>query len=137
MVAMIFWEKPRCAGSVRQKALLRANGHTLEVRNLRAEACTSARLASFLGDRHVGAWFSPRPPRAVSGEVQLESLTEGAALALLFADPLQIGRPLGEVGGGRTCGLDPTDIVSVIGVPLPEGMASEAFPFDANVTRCA
>ena len=38
MAKIIFYEKPGCGGNARQKALLLASGHELEVRNLLGQA---------------------------------------------------------------------------------------------------
>jgi len=40
MARIIFWEKPGCQGNARQKEILLASGHELEVRDLLAEPRT-------------------------------------------------------------------------------------------------
>jgi nitrogenase-associated protein len=57
MARVVFWEKPGCAGNARQKALLFASGHKLDVRNLLTEPWDAARLRSFFGARPVANWF--------------------------------------------------------------------------------
>jgi hypothetical protein len=37
LAKITFWEKPGCQGNARQKEILLASGHELEVRNLLAE----------------------------------------------------------------------------------------------------
>lgn len=44
MATLTFYEKPGCQGNARQKALLRAAGHQLHVRNLLTEPWTPERL---------------------------------------------------------------------------------------------
>ena len=83
MAHVVFWEKPGCAGNARQKALLSASGHELDVRNLLTEPWDAERLRSFFGARPVVGWFNRSSPRVKSGEVQPESLHEAAAIALL------------------------------------------------------
>ena len=34
MAAIVFWEKPGCQGNAKQKDIMRASGHELEVRDL-------------------------------------------------------------------------------------------------------
>ena len=107
MAHIIFWEKPGCAGNARQKALLLASGHTLEVRNLLAEPWGAQRLRSFFTGRPVYGWFNRSSPRIKSGELIPEALNESQALALMLADPLLIRRPLIEANSRREAGFEP------------------------------
>lgn len=136
MVAMIFWEKPGCSGNARQKAALRAGGHALEVRDLRTEPWTPARLRPFFGDRPVTEWFNRRAPAIAAGAIRPESLTEADALALMIADPLLIRRPLIAVAGRSECGFEPTRLAALIGAALPAGVAVEDCPRSAGAARC-
>ena len=111
-----FWGKPGCVGNARQIALLRASGHALEVRDLRAEPWTAARLRPFFGDRPVSAWFNPGARRVKRGEIQSAALTEAKALGLLIAEPLLIRRPLLEAAGRTVSGFDPALIADWIGL---------------------
>jgi nitrogenase-associated protein len=122
MAYVIFWEKPGCAGNARQKALLAASGHALEVRNLLSELWEADRLRSFFGARAVAEWFNRSSPRLKSGEVRPEALNEAAALALMLADPLLIRRPLMESGGRREAGFEPERVhawIGLAGTPVP------------------
>ncbi len=94
MTHLIFYEKPGCAGNARQKALLRAAGHSLEVRDLLRWPWTAASLLEYLRPLPVSAWFNRAAPRVKSGAVVPEQLQADAALALLLAEPLLIRRPL-------------------------------------------
>lgn len=67
MARIIFWEKPGCQGNARQKEILIASGHQLEVRNLLIEAWTPPLLARFFGNRPVAEWFNPTNPRVKTG----------------------------------------------------------------------
>lgn len=116
MAHVIFWEKPGCAGNARQKALLIASGHTLDVRNLLAEPWKAERLRSFFAGRPVAEWFNQSSPRVKSGEVKPEALSEGEALTLMLADPLLIRRPLMEADGRREVGFDPVRMKAWIGL---------------------
>ncbi len=122
MAHVIFWEKPGCAGNARQKALLLASGHTLDVRNLLREPWTAERLRCFFGARPVHEWFNVSSPRVKSGEVRPLELSGEAALALMLADPLLIRRPLMESGGCRETGFEPGRVGAWIGLaetPVP------------------
>jgi len=126
MAHVVFWEKPSCAGNARQKALLAASGHTLEVRNLLAESWEGGRLRSFFGARPVADWFNRSSPRVKSGEVQPESLDEAAAIALMLADPLLIRRPLMEADGQRQAGFEPERVRAWIGLAEPQAPVTDS-----------
>ena len=119
MAHVVFWEKPGCAGNARQKALIFASGHKLDVRNLLTEPWDAGRLRSFFGARPVADWFNRSSPRVKSGEVQPESLDEAAAIALMLADPLLIRRPLMEADGRREAGFEPERVHAWIGLAEP------------------
>jgi len=105
MAHVIFYEKPGCGGNERQKALLRAAGHDLEVRDLLSHPWTEAALRPFLAGVPVADWFNRTAPRVRSGEVVPEALSPEAALGLLLAEPLLIRRPLLQVGSRREVGF--------------------------------
>jgi nitrogenase-associated protein len=116
MAAVIFFEKPGCAGNARQKALLAASGHAVDARNLLTEPWTTARLRAFFGDRPVVQWFNAGAPRVKSGEISTAGLTAEEALTMMIADPLLIRRPLLEVDGRREAGFDAARIDAWIGL---------------------
>jgi nitrogenase-associated protein len=119
--AVVFYEKPGCLSNARQKALLRAVGHRLEVRDLLAEPWTPERLRPFFAGRPVAQWFNPTAPRVKSGEVRPGGLDEAGALALMVADPILIRRPLLETAAGRCCGFEPGPVLDRLGVHLEPG----------------
>lgn len=102
-----FWEKPGCKGNARQKGLLIASGHKVDVRNLLEEPWTAERLKGFFAGLEVRNWFNRSSPRIKSGEIVPERLEAQAALALMLADPVLIRRPLMEAAGQRCAGFDP------------------------------
>lgn len=128
MTLVRFWEKPGCVGNARQKALLTASGHTLEVRSLLAEPWEATRLRSFFGARPVAEWFNRAAPRVKSGEVVPEAMSEAAALAAMLAEPLLIRRPLLEVGERREVGFDTALIDAWIGLADPDRPVGEGCP---------
>ncbi len=134
MAHVIFWTKPGCAGAARQKAALRASGHTLDVRDLLAEPWTAERLREFFGARPVSEWFNRSSPRVKSGEVRPEVLDEAEALALMLADPLLIRRPLMEAAGRREAGFEPDRVSAWIGLAETGAAVTDACPRDGSGT---
>ncbi len=141
MAHVIFWEKPGCAGNARQKALLAASGHRLEVRNLLIEPWTAAGLRAFFGARPVFEWFNKSSPRVKSGQVRPEDLDESAALALMLADPILIRRPLMQSGARREAGFEPDQVRAWLGlaeprVPVTDACVHEARELGEAVPEC-
>ena len=134
MTTITFYEKPGCKGNLRQKTLLAAAGHTVQAKNLKAEAWTADRLLQFLGKLPVADWFNRAAPAVKSGAVVPQALDAEAALARLLAEPLLIRRPLIERAddGSRRVGFEAAAIDAWIGLgpaaPAPgarlEGCAS-------------
>lgn len=122
---MVFYEKPGCGTNARQRQMLAAAGHALEVRNLLAEPWTAQRLAAFFGATPVSSWFNPAAPQVKAGAVDPSALDADAALALMLADPLLIRRPLVEADGVRCAGFDRAPVTDLLaeGTALPEACA--------------
>ena len=116
MADVIFYEKPGCASNARQKALLVASGHALEVRDLIAEPWSVSSLRPYFGETPVREWFNPASPRIKSGEIDLEKITPQAALVMMIVDPILIRRPLIKVGGRCEAGFDADRIGAWIGL---------------------
>lgn len=116
MAHIVFFEKPGCGGNARQKALLQAAGHTLDVRSLLSEPWTRASLMAYLAPLPVADWFNRAAPRVKSGEVLPEALSADDALPLLLAEPLLIRRPLMESGGARMVGFDTAAVDAWVGL---------------------
>lgn len=122
-----FWEKPGCKGNARQKALLMASGHKLDVRDLLTEAWTAQRLLSFFVGMEIADWFNRSAPRVKSGEIDIAALNAEAALDLMLADPLLIRRPLMEADGMRCAGFEPERMQGWIDI-RPELLANASPP---------
>lgn len=118
MAAIIFWEKPGCQGNARQKEILLASGHELDVRDLLSEPWTESGLTLFFGNRPVVEWFNPAHPKVKSGEVVPERYNPQEALRLMVAEPLYIVRPLMQVGEERLAGFDVGQVHNWIGLVL-------------------
>jgi nitrogenase-associated protein len=116
MAKVIFYEKPGCGGNARQKALLIASGHELEVRNLLTERWTEASLRPFFGAKPISEWFNASSPRVKSGAVRPVELTADATLAMMITDPLLIRRPLMQVAERREAGFDHAQVDAWIGL---------------------
>lgn len=118
MARVIFWEKPGCRGNARQKEILLASGHELEVRNLLTEPWTCERLAEFFGDRPVAEWFNPTNPQVKSGEIVPAQIKAEDALRMMADEPLLIVRPLMQVGEQRLAGFEVQEVHNWIGLDL-------------------
>jgi nitrogenase-associated protein len=123
---VIFYEKPGCAGNARQKALLLASGHTLDVRNLLTEPWSLSSLRPYFGERPVREWFNTAAPRVKSGEIDIDNITPQAALVMMIMDPILIRRPLIRVGGRCEAGFDPELIGAWIGLNPTEKPVGDA-----------
>jgi nitrogenase-associated protein len=138
MAHVVFYEKPGCGGNARQKALLAASGHELEVRSLLAEAWSAEELRRYFGARPVPEWFNQASPRVKSGEVDPAKLSETAALALMLADPLLIRRPLMRVGARREAGFDQALVDAWIGLaPANEKVSDSCIRVSSPAPSCS
>ena len=118
MAKVIFWEKPGCQGNARQKEILLASGHELEVHDLLTEPWCTERLALFFGDRPVSEWHNPSHPSVKSGGMIPAAFGREKALELMVAEPLFIVRPLMQVGEERLAGFDVTEVHNWNGLSL-------------------
>jgi nitrogenase-associated protein len=116
MATVIFYEKPGCINNTKQKALLKAAGHSVEAHNLLTEEWKLETLRSFFGDLPVTDWFNYTAPRIKSGEIIPAQLDAETALSLMIQDPLLIRRPLMQVGDRREVGFDQNQISAWIGL---------------------
>ncbi len=116
MSEVIFYEKPSCINNAKQKAILRAAGHSLNVRNLLTTIWTVESLRPFFVNREVAAWFNMSSPRIKSGEIRPDKIDGETALKLMVDDPLLIRRPLIEVGDRYMVGFDIEKLDACIGL---------------------
>jgi nitrogenase-associated protein len=129
MARVTFYEKPGCITNGRQKAMLAAAGHELDVRNVLAEPWTAQRLSGFFGNTPVTQWFNRAAPRVKSGEIDPARTDGDNALALMLDDPLLIRRPLMECGDWRCAGFDALAVDEAIGLAL-DRTQEELHPLD-------
>jgi nitrogenase-associated protein len=125
MTKILFYEKPGCINNTKQKALLQAAGHVLEVRNLLTEAWTTETLRPFFGDLPVSQWFNRTAPQVKSQEVVPEQLDEETALALMVANPLLIRRPLIQVRDRKEVGFDLNKIDTWVGLQAKDNVSNQ------------
>ena len=118
MSKVIFWEKPGCKGNAKQKEILLASGHQLDVRDLLTEPWSRVGLKQFFGDRPVSEWFNPTNPAVKSGEIVPEEVDPEDALTMMVENPLLIVRPLMQVGEERLAGFDVQEVHNWIGLNL-------------------
>ena len=118
MAKVVFWEKPGCKGNSRQKEILLASGHELDVRNLLTELWSVEQLLRFFGERPVSEWFNPSNPRVKAGEIDPAEIDSEDALTMMMQEPLLIVRPLMQVGDERLAGFDTEQVHNWIGLKL-------------------
>ena len=118
MASIIFYEKPGCKGNSRQKEILLASGHDLDVRDLLTTPWTADELSLFFGERPVADWFNITNPRVKSGELVPSEITAEDALAMMVEEPLLIVRPLMQVGQRRMAGFDVQQVHNWVGLAL-------------------
>ena len=128
MAHIVFYDKPGCGGNAKQKALLLASNHDLEVRNLLTTPWSAEELRPYFGDKPVDQWFNQASPRIKSGEIDPRGLTERDALALMIEDPLLIRRPLMRVGARREAGFDQAVVDAWICLAPTQTQVSDACP---------
>ena len=116
MVEVIFYEKPGCINNARQKRMLIAAGHSLEVKDLLQEVWERAELRRYFDSKPVVEWFNQSAPQVKSGEIVPDSVTEEEAITLMLNEPLLIRRPLMNVGNGYMSGFDVLTVDSWIGL---------------------
>ncbi len=130
MTHVIFYEKPGCSNNTRQKQLLAAAGHELDVRDLLTEAWTADLLRSYFTGKPVADWFNKAAPKVKSGEIKPDGVDAETALALMLAEPILIRRPLMEAAGRRNVGFDPQEVEAWIGLEK-----AHAAPADLETCR--
>jgi nitrogenase-associated protein len=119
--ALIFWEKPGCAGNNKQKLLLRKQGINLQVRNLLTTVWTAESLRPFFTGKPVSEWFNLSAPAVKSGRLDLQSLSESEALNLMVSEPLLICRPLLKYHGFVQSGFVKGPVLEAVNFKLQEG----------------
>lgn len=128
MSQLVFYEKPGCIGNQQQKALLRALGCDLDVRDLLREAWTSEKLKSYFGNTPVKQWFNQSAPLVKSGDVDIENISGKDALNLMLEEPLLICRPLLELQGLKQSGFVEGPVLDFLGVDLHKGEDLQSCP---------
>lgn len=131
MVEVIFYEKPGCINNARQKRMLIAAGHSLEVKDLLQEVWERAELRRYFDSKPVVEWFNQSAPQVKSGEIVPDSVTEEEAITLMLNEPLLIRRPLMNVGNGYMSGFDVLTVDSWIGLKQVD------IDVDVDVETCA
>lgn len=126
MAQVIFYEKPGCAGNARQKALLLASGHEIDVRNLLTEPWSMSSLRPYFAAKPVREWFNAASPRIKSGEIDPETINPQQALVTMILDPLLIRRPLMRVGDHCEAGFDAAAVHAWIGLADSHEAVSDA-----------
>ncbi|MDR3323386.1 MAG: hypothetical protein LBS89_04185 [Zoogloeaceae bacterium] len=125
MSHITFYEKPGCGGNAKQKEVLLAAGHTLDVKSLPDEIWTRQTLLAFLAPLPVAEWFNLSAPQVKAGEIDPTTLSAEAALALMLKNPLLVRRPLMESAGQRRVGFVPEEVDAWVGLAGQTASAAE------------
>lgn len=131
MANVIFYEKPGCASNAKQKALLIASGHELDVRDLLKEPWSASSLRPYFGSKPVREWFNPASPRVKSGEVKPDEVNPQEAIMMMILDPGLIRRPLMRIGDHCEAGFDFEAVSRWIGLKPETDAVSDRCAMDA------
>jgi nitrogenase-associated protein len=131
MANVIFYEKPGCASNAKQKALLLASGHEVDVRDLLHEAWSVSSLRPFFGAKPVREWFNIASPRVKSGEINPDAINPQEAIVMMILDPGLIRRPLMRIGDHCESGFDPAAVSRWIGLKPDAEAVSDRCAMDA------
>lgn len=131
MANVIFYEKPGCASNAKQKALLLASGHQVDVRDLLREPWSASSLRPFFGAKPVREWFNTASPRVKSGEVNPDGVNPQEAIMMMIMDPGLIRRPLMRIGDHCESGFDTAAVSRWIGLEPNSEEVSDRCKMDA------
>jgi len=121
MAIIHFFCKPNCSNNEKQKALLKAAGHTVLDYDITRHEFSTESLRSYFGTMGVVDWFNVTAPAIKSGKVIPSAMSEADALAAMLVDRLLIRRPFMQIGNERFCGFDTRKIGLVIELQAQPG----------------
>ena len=136
MAYITFYEKPGCGGNAKQKELLLAAGHTLNVKNLLTEPWTRESLLAFLSPLPVPQWFNRSAPMVRDGRVNPDDIDAESAINLLLWYPLLVRRPLMESSEQRKVGFVPEEVDAWVGL-AGQSATEDEFGCQGNTGQCA
>lgn len=99
MADIVFFEKPGCINGEKQKAILRAAGHSLQCIDILRYPWDRETLLEFVDGREPATMMNHTAPAVKRGEIVPAALGFSEAVALMLADPILIKRPLIKVDG--------------------------------------
>ncbi len=99
MANIIFYEKPGCINGEKQKAILRAAGHSLNCRDILNFPWKREKLLAFVMGKNPAEMMNHTAPAIKSGEIVPKQLTFNEAVGMMLQNPILIKRPLVEVNG--------------------------------------
>lgn len=136
MDELVFYEKPGCVGNGMQKSLLHRQGIAFQVRDLLSHPWTLETLRAYFGTAPVAEWFNSSAPKVKSGEIPIDALKEGEALALMLQEPILIRRPLLALGDLKQSGFVPGPVLAALEVTLDPTENLQDCPMDASQPVC-
>ena len=91
---MEFFEKPGCINGEKQKRILQAAGHELQLLDILSFPWTMELLLPFVAGKEPAAMMNFTAPAIKRGEIVPAELSFNEALALMVSHPILIKRPL-------------------------------------------
>lgn len=99
MTDITFFEKPGCINGEKQKAILRAAGHSLCCIDILSYSWNREKLLAFVAGKAPVEMMNHTAPAIKKGEIIPDRLSFTEAVEMMVADPVLIKRPLVEVDG--------------------------------------
>ena len=99
MAEIVFYEKPGCLNGEKQKAILRAAGHTLHCIDILSFEWNPDKLLYFVAGKEPVDMMNHMAPAVKNGQVVPRELSFSEAVLMMVSDPILIKRPLIEVDG--------------------------------------
>lgn len=120
---IIFYEKPNCAGNAKQKKLLTLNGVSYETRSILDTQWTETLLHSFFEGLATKDIYNPFAPKIKNKELDIDTISKEALIALMISEPILIKRPLLEIDEVKICGFDIEKINQILQTNICENIA--------------
>jgi nitrogenase-associated protein len=115
MAEIIFFEKPGCINGGKQKAILRAAGHSLSCIDILKYPWSPEKLLRFVTGKNPSEMINYTAPAVKKGELVPEHLSFKEAVNLMVADPILIKRPLIAVNGLNIQGFSDSRLTPYLG----------------------
>lgn len=115
MTEITFFEKPGCINGEKQKAILRAAGHSLLCIDILSSFWNRENLLAFVTGKAPVEMMNHSAPAIKKREIIPENLSFDEAVTMMVANPILIKRPLVEVDGLSIQGFMDPRLVPYLG----------------------